>query len=298
MSCDMWFGTQDYAGWIQTPQTGADVTPGAWGADGVLLNGGGYAMNSFNSHKMYAFNWRTTSRREEAQLLKSYFDGTFGRGKIYFQDPLTYTTNVLPARWADPSITGDYEGQSLIPGIEPVRVRASGPKNLRLPVSAVKYDLPATGVRAKDHVFIPIPDGMMLVVGAFYESLTPDAGVYVTPVSEGGNLSNADVRVPPQTAGSPLLFSEFFSKQPGDIGVALWIGKPDSGAASSVTVNAIHARLIPLETTANTYVGENYWVGGQGNSGVRFAGPPTYINNTGRDGGQVEFAATFIESVI
>ena len=37
------------------------------------------------------------------------------------------------------------------------------------------------------------------------------------------------------------------------------------------------------------------WVGGQGNSGCRFVGSPTYIENTGVNGGQISYAASFKE---
>lgn len=292
----MWFGTQDRAGWIETPQTGADVGAVAWGENGTLINGGGFAFNSFNSHKRYVFEWRSTSTREAAQEMMSYFSGTYGRGKLYFQDPLTYTTNVLPARWADPSITCDYEGASLVPGIDPERVKASSDPVLKLPVFSARYTLPAKGTRRKGHLFVPIPDGFKLIVGAFYSSSAPNAGVYVTPVGIGGNLGATDSLVPAATASS--LFPGSFSKQPGDAGVALWIGRPDSTTGSTVTVNAIHARLVPLDAPNGSFVGESFWIGGQGNEGVRFMGPPTYVNNNGRDGGQVQFAASFTESVI
>ena len=37
------------------------------------------------------------------------------------------------------------------------------------------------------------------------------------------------------------------------------------------------------------------WVGGQGNSGCRFAQPPSYVVNGSTNGGQVGFSATFVE---
>ena len=38
------------------------------------------------------------------------------------------------------------------------------------------------------------------------------------------------------------------------------------------------------------------WVGGMGHSGVRFNGTPTMIHNTGVNGGQVGYSASFIET--
>lgn len=154
MSCDMWFGTKDYAQFIRTPQTGADVSPQAWGSSGTLLNGSGYAFNSFNSHKEYSFSWGASAAREAAQTMKSYFDGSFGRGKLHFVDPLTYSTNVLPARWADPSITADFEGPQLVPGVDPYTVPTSNFQWLRLPVRTAVFDLDSVQPVANT-VFLP-----------------------------------------------------------------------------------------------------------------------------------------------
>ena len=654
----MWFGTKDYARFIETPLTGAEVSPAAWSASGTLLNGGGYALNSFGSHKEYNFSWRQSSARESAQLMKSFFDGSFGRGKIYFQDPLTLTTNVLPARWADPSITANFEGPSLVPGVDPSTVSAGDPGVLQTPVNSAQYNLnsvspttatfvpqyenlftnpnlvgdgtwaevrrnlcgnpagaldtfgwsagtarvvgaapfsstffrfaaPASGATASfsfpsvvgstytlslfmrntstaarvelrdsagvvaagssnvvrpdwqrvsvtgiarqassfitvradgagdidfvavlaeqsptvnpyfdgssptgsidpdmrqrwlgtpnasesvmeiervrglasnncvagvstkggkpavrlistganasfasfpipplahssgtmlgtvhldaaisgalsarfaalsaenpltftapdpntpgsrskrlsfgpltnfyqvrwyhggsrgsgdvwwtdiglfagdysgpafsgdtgsvtvgnntletrwagtpdnsvsqagswvatatpnlsddNAVFIPIPDGMQLNLGAFH-SFTGTAGVFVTPVTRTGPASSI-TRISPLASG---LFNTVITKQPGTIGVYLWIGKL-TAVNSSITINALHARLSPVGKPPG---GPQQWVGGQGNEGVRFAGPPTYVNHTGVNGGQVSFAATFVESIL
>lgn len=154
MSCDMWFGTKDYAQFIRTPQTGADVSPSAWGVSGTFLNGAGYALNSFNSHKEYQFSWGSSAAREAAQTMKSYFDGSFGRGKLHFVDPLTYSTNVLPARWADPSITANFEGPRLVPGVDPYTVPTSNFQRLRLPVRTTVFDLDSVQPVANT-VFLP-----------------------------------------------------------------------------------------------------------------------------------------------
>src|SRR5690606_3795009 len=82
--CGLWFGTEQHAGWFPTPLSGADSSPVGWGADGTHLNGGGWAMGSWNSHKRYTYEWGQSSSREVAQLLKSYRDGTYGRGLLYF----------------------------------------------------------------------------------------------------------------------------------------------------------------------------------------------------------------------
>lgn len=296
----MWFGTKDYSLFIETPQTGAEVSPQAWGASGTLLNGQGYAMNSFGSHKQYSFAWGTTAAREAAQLMKSFFDGSFGRGKLYFQDPLTLTTNVLSARWADPSNTANFEGSQLVPGVNPTTVSSSGFEVNRLPVRSAVFNLNAIAANPTltddNALFIPIPDGMQLNLGAFYSTTLGAAGVQVTTATVGGAPTGTTVTLTPLANNTPSsgFLPNVITKSPGVTGVYLWIGK-SVAANATVTVTAIHARLSPVGKAPD---GPSTWVGGQGNSGVRFDGPPTYINYTGVNQGQVGFAASFIESVL
>ena len=302
MTCNTWFGTQDYALWIQTPQRGADVSANAWGESGTFLNGGAFAFNSFNSHKTYNFAWRSTSARSEAQTMMSFFSGSFGRGKLYFLDPLTMETNVLPARWADPSITCDFEGESLVPGLDPVRVSQTGTERLQLPVFAAQFRF-AGQVQAKPQdvgVFVPVPPGYSAVVWGVSSS-TGDSGVRVSPVTKGGNLVGT-VSTLPNTSANDIVTqgsgSVTLTPTPGQIGLQLWIGGEAEGAYLNglTTVTALSVEVIPSDRVGD-YKDRprDTWYGGQGNEGVRFTQPPTYINNTGRNGGQVEFAATFKE---
>lgn len=294
----MWFGTKDYSRFITTPQTGADVSPQAWSANGTLLNGQGYAMGSFGSHKEYTFSWGRSAARENAQLMKSFFDGSFGRGKMYFQDPLTYTTNVLPARWADPSNTANFEGSQLVPGVNPTTVPSSGFEVNQLPVRSAVFNLNSVSANPTltddNALFIPIPDGMQLNLGAFYSTTLGTAGVKVTTATAGGAPTATTTTLTPLASNATSFTPDVITKAPGVIGVYLWIGK-SVAANATVTVTAIHARLSPV---GKSPAGPRAWVGGQGNAGVRFAGPPTYINHTGVNGGQIEYAATFIESVL
>lgn len=308
--CALWFGTRERAEWFPTPLSGADVSPDGWSADGTLLNGGGFALNSFGSHKTYSFEWKGTSARETAQKMQSFASGSYGRGLIYFQDPLTYKTNVLPAQWADPSLAEGYEGVSLVYGVEPI-IEPQGRDRRNFPTRAATYVMNNTieGFRGKDEaLFIPIPEGHLLAVGAAYES-TGTGGVYLgNALSSSSGISGNPILVEDITDGtrtgvgttSDLLVNTFIAPSSSSPGAYLWIGKSELGPAS-VTLKALIARIVTPEEAAHfsdpsaPLWSRGEWVGGQGNSGCRFLGRPTYINNTGVDGGQISFAATFKE---
>lgn len=291
---NLWFGTEQRSMWFPTPNRGADMSPSGWSADGTLLNGGGFQLNSFNSHKQYMFEWPSTSSRQVAQLMKSFADGSFGRGLIYFVDPLIYDTNILPAMWADPSMGVGDEGSSLVQGLEASPVPTSGGEDLGLPVVSAHYDLDSipSGWRGKeDAVFIPIPDGYNLALGSFH-SQTGAARVYTRIQSTTGALGG-----PSSLTGLPNNSSEVTNTVfpgAGISGVWLLIGKLASGGPGTLTLTAMTARLFK-DTKSMASVSSGPWIGGQGHSGCRFIGKPTLVNNTGVNNGQVSFAASFRE---
>lgn len=285
-----WFGTKDWMQWIDVPLSGADVSPTGWEAEGTTLGGGGFALGSVGSHKRYSFEWRKSSARRQAQLLKDYRDGAYGRGLIYFIDPLTYDTNVLPARWANPSMTFGEEGSTLVYGVSPLATVTSNFQTNRIPSTRVTYDLAnvAAGYRGvEDSVFIPIPEGYELRLGAMY-SATGTGGVFYSPVNANGTVGAA-VALTQSAVDATNLVPDVVPT--GLLGIQLWVGKTAVGAAT-VNLAAMTGRMVQIGKTLNT---TGPWVGGQGHSGCNFLGTPTYVNNTGMDGGQVSFAASFVE---
>lgn len=289
----LWFGTIGNMGWFPTPNRGADVSPTGWSAGGQLLNGGAYQFGSFNSARTYQFEWPASSERKHAQKLKAYADGTYGRGLIYFVDPLIYDQNVLPAMWADPSMGVGFEANTLVPGIYPTALPSEAPASFEGPSQAAFYNFgtaPAQQVSDLDDsnsVFIPIPEGHVLYLGGFY-SYTGTARVRYSYVSSSGAVSGNTIVNPPAPSE---MFSAVAFSSPGTAGIRLWVGKTSS-AAATITLSFLIARLI--NSTSPSF-GPNHWVPGQGHSGCRFSMYPTITNQSGVGGGQVSFAATFQE---
>lgn len=293
----LWFGTVAKSQWFRTPLSGADSSPQAWGSSGTDLNGQGYSLGSWGSHKVYSYEWSGASARKTAQLMKSYADGTYGRGLVYFQDPLTFDTNVLTARLADPSMAIGYEGTSLVYGVQPTGT-PTGANTNDLPVTSAVYNLGTTpnGFRGTQQaIYVPIPDGHTLFLGAFYSS-SGTGGVYVSPQNTNGTIG-AYVKLTELSSNSANVVQDSFS---GISGVWIWVGRTASTAAT-VTLRGMIGRLLDTNQTVpptNPHLAkikQGPWIGGQGNAGCRFEGKPTYIEYNGVGGGQVGFAATFRE---
>lgn len=314
----MWLDVEGgWAGWIDTPNSGADASPTGWGTEATLLNGGGYAANSWGTHKRYTFEWSDASSRQAAQFMQSLRNGTYGKGLIHFIEPTLYDTNILPARVAAPHLSVEDGGRPLMRGADAVSVAFTPPEGSSLPHRAAQWSTAGAfpGYPGSDYsTYIPIPEGYMLALGA------------VTAGSGGGvfvRYGGEDVEVPEVSASSPnvVAFSNrlFLSNQRS---ARLWIGRKgwESGIFSVI---AITARLIPRNRIFKTpqpgfgygqqpygegpYGGSEFtstwtnlirgpWVGGMGHSGVRFNGTPTLVHNTGVNGGQVGYAASFIET--
>lgn len=313
---NMWFGTEDSMRWIPTPQSGAEMGAEGTHSGGTLLSGGGFAVHSWGSHRVYDFEWPDSSSRQAAQLMKSYRDGTYGRGLLHFIDPLIYDLNILPARWADPSMAINDEGSTLVYGLDPIAMPTTGRELHDLPVRSAQYDLtniPAGYRGVEDSLFIPIPEGYQLFLGAFYTA-TGTAGVYVNRVSSTGAESEP-LRLPPLNPADEYVANTSVT---GAKGVRLWVGKRSDGS-SSLTLTAMSARLVKVGsvTPENTigYAEDPYgegpyggivspiyhlrmrgpWIGGMGHSGCRFTAVPVYVANSGVDGGQVGYAVSLTE---
>lgn len=279
----MWFGTDDKMVWIRTPKTGANVSPEGYGVEATGLNGFGYVRNSWDSHKTYGFSWSDSSTPALASLLQSFAHGTYGRGLIRFVDPMTYSTNVLPRRVADPSMALNYEAAPLITGLWP-RSTPTPTNALNLPVQTAIYDVPAgyDSQTAADEIVIPIPPGHTLLIGGVYSTVNALANVYFrTPAGLTTLTASASgvVNLHPQSVvGQPWV----------RIGL-----RNTSAAARAVSITALSARIVP-PMEASDPLGP--WMTGEGNSGCMFVGKVTQTYYSGVAGGQVGLACSLTET--
>lgn len=310
-----WFGTEERSSFFRTPLRNADSSPQSFSDGGTLINGGGWQRDSWGSHKLYQYEWGPSTPYADAQKLKSYSDGTYGRGLIYFVDPLAYDKNILPARVADPGMALGYEGSGLVYGVEPTATATVGGAANNYPVTSATYDLTniIPGWRGReDAVFVPIPQGYSLFLGGAY-SYTGTGGVFYRTSNAG--VLGAITRLAPITPDGPVASTQV-DWSPTVSGIWLYVGKQSAGA-SSVTLTGFVARLIRTDKIVYTGLGYGLdpygetpygafsaatqfiiagpWTGGMGHSGCRFVGKPTFVSTGPFKGGQAGFAATLRE---
>ena len=288
----MWFGTidsgtgQSNMRWIETPQTGADVSSTGMTAEAGLMNGGAYVRNSWDSHKTYQFSWGESASPQLASALQGYRNGSFGRGLIQFLDPMNYGTNLLPKRWADPSMAANYEAESLWFGQSP-RTSPTGASPLDLPATSAIYDLEALGspenpdgVDIGAALALPVPPGFSVGFGWVGESTSSSAGIIVG--ATGLTLSSGAGVAPPidESSRQVINMTGVAGSRGGIITMAL---ANLSDAVESVRLEAMTLRVAPPGEVLDT---SGPWMSGQGHSGCRFVGNPTIVNYNGVGGGQ------------
>ena len=289
---NFWFGTEEYMDFIRTPNRGAPMDVDSWSTSGTYLNGGGFGQYSFGGHMMYIFEWPESSTRQLAQLMRDYRRGIYGRGLIYFLDPTIYDLNILPARWAAPSLACDDEGASMVYGYNPESVITSGWETNRLPIQSAYYNLASVteGYRdTGDSVFIPIPTGYTLYLGAVYTK-TGSGVISAYPVDANGTLGTPTVLTEVAVNATDLVPDTFS----GGRGIRIQLGKTATGAAT-VTATALIGRLYRTSLTPPASFSAGPWIGGKGHSGCRFEGEPTEVAISGVNGGTRQFAASFRE---
>lgn len=277
----MWFGTERKMQWIEMPQTGADASPLGASATSTLINGGGWTRNSWASHKQYEFSWGDSATRELANTIHAYANGTYGRGLIYFIDPMFAEINILPKWWADPSMALNYEAPSLVRGVQPTSIATDANTN-DYPVDTVSYAVPANydPQAERTEIAIPIPPGYSLLIGAAY-SATGGAGIRVRDGVSSTLLPELSV------TDNPIVTTPIAGEK------IIYLGVVGDTTEQDVEISGIVARVVP---TADTGLhGGGGWVSGEGHAGCRFDGKPTLISYTGLGGGQVGVAATLIE---
>lgn len=290
----MWFGTIDPTTfarnmrWIPTPNTGADVSSLGFSAESTLLNGGGYARNSWDSHKNYQFSWGESASPELVSVMQAYRNGSYGRAPLYFNDPMQYQTNLLPKRVADPSMAVNYEAEPLVPGLYP-RAVSTGATPTGLPAQSAVYD--AFPIGQIVFAVIPVPPGHTVGFGWSGQS-TETFGTYgISSVPMGITGWTGGNFPAPLPASSDTLISSTGVASSG--GGALVLATSYAEGQSPITISGMTVRIAPPGEVLNT---GGPWYSGEGHSGCQFVGNPTVVNYNGVDGGQLGLSVNLKET--
>lgn len=257
MAGDMWFGTREYMQWVPAPALNIDASKRGWQTETAYMNGGAYVRRSVTAHKRFSMAWNLTTR-ERIRSITDYADGLYGDGPIYWADPFTMDTNMLPAYWAAPFM-GTEDGP-ILSGSEYTRPEAvPSPNDLGYPLTSALYTV---GTDPKPSVWIPIPPGYTAWVGAHGQAGT--GGTVVATPTTGPGTPDAPVTLTLLSVADSTRFNQSFDSSSYS-GVLISLGGSGTVTLSGLMVQVLPSGLVPPS---------GGFISGQGHSGASFVSQP------------------------
>lgn len=247
----MYMGTRDLMLWVPAPAT---PIPNrglrAWESSSEFLNGGASVRGSNGGHRVYEMDW-SLKPSDVIDPIHAIANGDYGDDLVYFLDPFAMKTNVMPDAWASPwKACTDGVNLAGQDANRPALEDTPQPNPYVYPIKSAEYTL--TGSETPRELWIPIPDGYTLHIGA-HGSATGSAAVRV--LADGGSPNNLTLL----TMGATR--TNYTVAGPGGLTISLT-------GTGVLTLTAIIAQVRPTGES----VPNGNWHTGQGNSGCRFLG--------------------------
>lgn len=260
MSGYVWFGTKQHMQWIAAPAVDIAAGKAGYNASANFINGGAWHRRSKTSAKQYSLSWNM-KHYDEIQPILDYADGMYGDDFVYYVDPFIMGRNVLPSYIANPSMNA-YDGPWVVGGQRPTLVPHTISTN-GYPVESVQYTVSATATLSS--VFVPIPEGHTIYVGAHGSVQSGDASVLVTPVISNIALGTPVALVLLSVNDDRTNASWSYSS--GIIGVEISVSSTSSGI---IQLDGIIAQIVPDGSVPPS----GGFVSGQGSSGMSIVEQP------------------------
>jgi len=262
MANTVWFGTKEKMQWVSAPAV--DITAGKTGfqSQAAFLGGGAWVRRSKAAAKGYSMSWNMR-HYEDIQPILDYADGVYGNGAIYYVDPFTMNRNVFPQYWATPA-QNYYDGPVIIDDTRPTLIN-NGTSVNGYPVESAQYKVTSTS--KVPSVFLPVPPGHTIYIGAHGSLQSGNATVTVTPVISA--LSNgATSNLTLLTSLSQTRTNYSLAANSGYIGVTVSFKSTSTGIIQLdglIAQVAVDGAVLP----------SGGFVSGQGTSGMSFVSQPS-----------------------
>jgi len=274
----IWFGTARNARWIKAPLTGMNASGNGSAEEQQFTNGGQFVRASFGSARTFEMSW--VGERSELEVIKSYKDGIYGGGLVYWEDP--FADNILPPHWAAPMLTVRDWPSLISSGNKPEPVTHSTEYH-NYPYQSAKYSVTNTEEPQRS-VTLLIPEGHTLYVGFLYTK-TGTASMWYVPIYNDGT-EGAPQKLYTADPGASQPYSRDFiydADGSGLCAVRIFIAREDS-IPSTITIRGGIARY-HSSFHWHTAVGDTYeWSSGEGSSGCVMSIVPSMTYNGVLDG--------------
>lgn len=261
MAGSVWFGTKDHMQWVPAPAIDVQATKAGFATQASFISGGAWVRRSKTSARQYAMSWNMR-RLEDVQPILDYADGIYGNGHLYYVDPFFIGRNIFPSYWAAPYMNY-YDGPVIVDDTRPVLVNNASSIN-GYPVESAQYTVTSTSKIPS--VFLPIPEGYTIYIGAHGSVQSGNATVTVTPVISSianGTTANLTLLTPASTTRTNYTLSY----SAGYIGVTVSLKSTSTGV---IQLDGLIAQLAP----DGAVLPSGGFISGQGASGMSFVNQP------------------------
>jgi hypothetical protein len=296
----VYFGNDTYQTWIKAPRTGMRASSVNRVNQGTLLSGRAYVNRSDASHRRFDMSWLGSMNEPDTerslQTIKDYFDGLYGEGPFFWNDPYAMKSNMFSPAWASPAMSIDSDWYAVCPddvGVQKEKVLTSsisslvGSNTQNYPLYAAKFTAPGSPTAESDKFTFYIPDGYTLWIGLHGHHGTTGKA-YIKPYNNG--TAGTAIELTPLGVNTATRFSTSISSTTADK-AEFYLAKVASGQCVFHIVGII-AQLLPTGQTPAT----GKFLSGRGTNGLEFGSAvdieyySSAINN-----GQIGMSTTFVE---
>jgi hypothetical protein len=265
----VYFGNANKQLWIPAPQTGMQSDSSTRIDESQLLSGRSAITRSGANSRRFSTSWLGSLNAPEIEdslhTIKDFYDGTYGDGPFYWNDPYATTSNLLPPHWAAPGLARkDW------PGIGSFAATAYPETDANIndyPAYSARYNMTSTGaVSSSRKLTLIIPEGYTLHFGWHGVVDSGDGGIRIDRHSRSsGAVTSVDPNVIAVTSSNRTnvaISGDAYSR------IDIYIHKP-SGSVSDITVSGMIAQLLKGSALPQT----GGFLGGRGTSSLEFASP-------------------------
>lgn len=265
----VYFGNSNKQLWIPAPQSGLKADSSGKVYQNELLSGRTSISRSGGNARKFSTSWlgslNASDIEDSLHTIKDFYDGVYGDGPFYWNDPYATTTNLLPPHWAAPGLARNDWPE--IASFAATEYPLTDSNSNDYPTYSARFNITDTGeVSSTRALTLIIPEGYTLHFGWHGVVDSGDAGIRVTRTAR---TNGAETTVDPSviavtsTNRTNAAFSgDVYSK------VEISLYKP-SGSASDITVSGMIAQLI----SGSGIPDAGGFIGGRGTSSLEFAGP-------------------------
>lgn len=265
----VYFGNANKQVWIPAPQSGMQAESGTRLIENQLLSGRMSITRSGANSRRFTASWigglNEPGIEDSLHTIKDFYDGVYGDGPFYWNDPYASGTNLLPPHWAAPALSRNDWPQ--IASFEPTEYLATATNTLNYPTFSARYNITTTTeVSSTRKLTLIIPPDYNLHFGWHGVVTSGLAKMRITRYARSnGAASNVDADVISVTSNNRTNVSingDTYSR------VEIYLYKPN-GAASDIRISGMIAQILPDGTSPAT----GDFLGGRGTSALEFAAP-------------------------